>query len=918
MRVPLHPSTMSSEPPTTNTLADRMKQYELASETTLPTTSPLILRLDGHNFSRFTAHPHFSRPFDQRIHDAMVSTCTDLLLTFFPRASVAYTQSDEITVVFPEGGVQLFNDRVQKLSSLAASYCTVRFNAHLAAALVRGSGLGFGPGGDDAIFGTAHFDARFFAVPSVEEALNCLLWRCRGDAIRNSISAFARTMFSAAEMHGRTSAELVSMMRRERNIIYEERVPRWALEGSIIKRELYQHEGRNPQTGQLMTTTRTRTRIEDRGVKEFSTENLRIVTTRFWNDLDFPEPPRLPRPAIPGPAVSRELSREIHIPREMPRETSGEMSREIPTHVHRHVDNSSIFTANTTIFGPNVYVFDPSMPASEIQGRATAIFKEMEANEFGKERYAILFKPGTYNVLFDVGFYTQVAGLGQTPDDVLIEGGVNVPAYWMPNRNATCNFWRAYENFSVNASDATNKTTTIAVSQAAPLRRMHVRSEGGLWLFQVDPSTGAGGWASGGFMADSVVDNQVLPGSQQQWLSRNNRYGSWANAVWNMVFVGDSSPPSQDNFPASAYTTIDQTPIIREKPYLRITGQGQYEVFVPALQTNTRGPSWVDGSSTPGKAIPIEQFHIAHPSTANAASINSALDSGKHIILTPGVYKLDNTLRVSRPDTIVLGLGLPSLIPVNGQPVLSVGDVDGVTLAGLIIDASEINSPTLVEVGPPNSSADHASNPTFLYDLTVRTAGHTKNDVGITINSRNVIGDQLWLWRADHGDGATWETNPTRNGVVVNGDNVTIYGLFNEHHKEYQTLWNGNGGRLYFYQSEIPYDPPNQESWMSRGKNGIANGYASYKVADTVTTHEAWGLGIYSYFRDSPSKLENAIEVPEVEGVRLHHLTNVWLTGMSGSEITHIVNGLGDRVYANKPESAMRQTMKEFSGGRRA
>ncbi|KAI0013878.1 glycoside hydrolase family 55 protein [Xylariaceae sp. FL0662B] len=823
-----------------------MKQYEANLDLTLPASSPVIMRLDGHNFSRFTSH--FCRPFDQRIHDAMISTCSDLL-GFFPRATVAYTQSDEITLVFPDG-VQLFNERVQKLASLAASYCSVRFNGHLAAALVASPEPPVDACAHQQV-GTAHFDARLFAVPSAEEALNCLLWRCRGDAVRNSVNAFARTLFSNRQMHGKTSSELVEMMRAEKQVTYEEAVPRWAIEGCVVKRELYHHEGLNRKTGQTETTTRTRTRVEERGVREFSVENLRLMA----------EP-------------------------------------------------ASVAKANATIFGENVYVFDPTMPAADIQAKATAIFQQMEANQFGSERYALLFKPGIYNILFDVGFYTQVAGLGQNPDDVLIDGGVNVPAYWMPNRNATCNFWRTYENFAINASPATNNTTTIAVSQAAPLRRMHIRSSGGLWLFQVDPSTGAGGWASGGFMADSVVDNQVLPGSQQQWLSRNNTYGSWANAVWNMVFVGDSHPPSQASFPTPPYTTIERTPIIREKPYLYITNQGQYHVFIPALQTNTQGPSWTNGSTTPGRSISMDHFHIARPSTSTTASINSALESGKHLLLTPGVYKLDGTLRVTKADTIILGLGQPSLIPTRGQPALSVADVDGVTVASLILDAGEINSPTLLEVGPPGSSANHASNPTFLYDLTVRTGGPTagRNDVGITINSRDVVGDQLWLWRADHGAGAGWDTNPTKNGVVVNGDNTTIYGLFNEHHKEYQTIWNGNKGRLYFYQSEIPYDPPGQELWM----NHDVNGFASYKVGDSVTSHEAWGLGIYSFFRDSPTKLENAIEVPESDGVKLHHLTTVWLTGVAGSEISHVINGVGGRVYANNPESAMRQTINEF------
>ena len=151
------------------TLADRMKKYEASFDFTLPLTVPTILRLDGHTFSRFTSK--FHKPFDQRIHDAMIATCADLL-KYFPQATVAYTQSDEITLVFP-AGVQNFNERVQKLSSLAASYCSVRFNAHLAAFLTANPEPQVKESGYNAL-GTAHFDARFFQVPSVEEALNCM------------------------------------------------------------------------------------------------------------------------------------------------------------------------------------------------------------------------------------------------------------------------------------------------------------------------------------------------------------------------------------------------------------------------------------------------------------------------------------------------------------------------------------------------------------------------------------------------------------------------------------------------------------------------------------------------------------------------------------------------------------------------
>jgi hypothetical protein len=376
--------------------------------------------------------------------------------------------------------------------------------------------------------------------------------------------------------------------------------------------------------------------------------------------------------------------------------------------------------------------------------------------------------------------------------------------------------------------------------------------------------------------------------------------------------VGCVNTP-EGRFPNLAYTVVERTPVIREKPYLYIDGSGKYRVFVPALMTNTRGVSWQAGP-TPGESISIDRFYIAQPSTAKTKSINTALAAGKHVLFTPGVYSLDDTIRVTRADTILLGLGVPSLVPTKGLPVLSVADVGGVKIAGLILDAGPVKSPSLLEVGPAGSKVDHSANPTFLYDLTVRTGGAKpgKNDVGILINSNHVVADQIWIWRADHGAGAGWRTNPTKNGLVVNGNDVTIYGLFNEHHEEYQTLWNGNGGRVYMYQSEMPYDVPRQSSWMS----GTTNGYASYKVADKVTSHEAWGVGVYAFFRDAPVKAHSAIEAPVVGGVKFHNLTTVWLNGKAGSEITHVINDVGGRVHAGSPANAMRQTLVEFGGAK--
>ena len=566
--------------------------------------------------------------------------------------------------------------------------------------------------------------------------------------------------------------------------------------------------------------------------------------------------------------------------------------------------------ANSTIFGPNVFVFDPSMPAVDIQKTATNIYKKMEANQFGAERYALLFKPGKYDVTFNVGFYTHVAGLGNVPDDVEINGGVNVNAKWADGQ-ALNNFWRTLENFSITPSSnipyqTIKGMTRIAVSQASPLRRLHIRGE--LQLFDWG-SKGNVGYSSGGFLADSVVDGKVVPGSQQQWLARNSTWGGWNNAVWNMVFVGCQNTPG-NSFPSPPYTVVDQTPVVREKPFLVLDNSGKYAVFVPSLKLNGQGPSWTHGP-TPGVSVSLDKFYIAHPGTSDSAALNSALAKGQNLLFTPGIYKLTDPLRITRPNTIVFGLGVPSLIPTKGQLAISVGDVDGVKIAGLIIDAGETSSPSLVDVGPVGSKADHSANPTFLYDLTVRTGGPAagKNDRGVVINSANVVVDHIWIWRADHGTGVGWKTNPSLTGLTVNGNRVTIYGLFNEHHEGYQTLWNGNEGRVYMYQSEMPYDVPSQAAWMS----GKILGYASYKVADTVTSHEAWGVGVYCFFRDALVKANSAIEAPALPGVKFHDLTTVWLDGNPGSEIVHIIDELGGKVSWTGSSRVDRQTLTDFT-----
>jgi len=528
-------------------------------------------------------------------------------------------------------------------------------------------------------------------------------------------------------------------------------------------------------------------------------------------------------------------------------------------------------------FGPNVLIFDPSMTPQEIQKQIDAVYATQEHNEFGAQRSAFLFLPGSYPVDVPVGFYTEVIGLGASPDATSITGNVHADANHEHN-NATTTFWRAVEGFSVNPADGAMQW---AVSQAVSMRRMHIR--GDIVLHQHH------GWASGGWMSDSLVDGNVDSGSQQQWISRNCDWKSWTGSNWNMVFVGVVHPP-EGAWPQPPYTKIAQTPAVREKPFLQVNAEGEFSVRVPALRSDSVGITWRDGE-TAGETIPITHFYIARADVDTAQTINAQLAKGKNLILTPGIYDLTAPIRVTRAHTVVLGLGYATLRPVKGTAAMTTADADGIEIAGLLFDAGQNESPVLLEVGSVGSRARHAKDPITLHDVFFRVGGAAvgRTKVNLRINSNDTIVDHTWIWRADHGEGVGWDLNTSENGLLVNGNDVTIYGLFVEHHQKFQVLWNGNGGRTYFYQSEIPYDPPNQASFTSAP--GV-NGWASYKVADGVKSHEAWGMGVYSVFEQPKVLLTRAIETPKSPQIRFHDMITVAL-GELGA-ISHVIDDTGE------------------------
>lgn len=543
-------------------------------------------------------------------------------------------------------------------------------------------------------------------------------------------------------------------------------------------------------------------------------------------------------------------------------------------------------------FGENVWFFVPQDDPEDVQQELMKLWGGQETNQFGDARYAVYFLPGVYDekIRPKVGFYTQVAGLGAMPDDVSLYT-VGCDARWLgdnKNHNATCNFWRGVENLSAR------DYVTWAVSQATFMRRVHLEKT--MYLHD------SNGWASGGFLSNSKVELAVNSGSQQQWLSRNCDWSTWMGENWNIVFAGiEEGKSPEGTWPEHAYTDVPVVEEIREKPYLAYDEEKGFGVYVPRTRTQATGVDW-----DPGEFLPMDEFYIAKPFEDTAETINQALRSGKHLFLTPGVYQLTEPILVERDGTIVLGSGLATLRSMEGNACMEVAQEARVTLAGILFDAGPKETEYLLAVGTEDGAAEADGGAdqgadlqpkTLLSDLFFRVGGAKGYDTDVKccvkLYQDNIIGDNFWVWRADHGSGVGWEKNRAANGVLVAGDNVTIYALMVEHFQEYQTVWEGENGKIIFYQCEIPYDVPDQESWKNH--DGKVNGFASIKLADTVKKHESWGIGIYLYNRDAEVELHSAMEVPEDgEEIRVHNICTVMITGNPG--ISHIINEDGDAV----------------------
>jgi hypothetical protein len=557
-------------------------------------------------------------------------------------------------------------------------------------------------------------------------------------------------------------------------------------------------------------------------------------------------------------------------------------------------------------FGPNVYIFTPSMSQASIQSTLDSIASQQVSNQFGAQRYAVLFEPGTYGssttpLIFQVGYYTTVAGLGLTPGDVTVNGEINVSNQCFGTNNCTAldNFWRSLSNLTINVTTGTGcqeSTEFWAVSQAAPLRRVQVN--GNLFLFDYCSNPG---FSSGGFIADSkFTGGSVINGSQQQWVTRNSDLDGWSNSVWNQVFCGAPGAPAQSFgvTPGKQFTTLGTCPVTEEEPFLYTGSDGSDSVFVPAVQHNSSGPTWTSGTET-GTSIPLSKFFVANPGMS-ASAITAAMARGLNLILTPGVYELDQPIVVPHPDTVVLGLGMATLVPQHGNAAMIVVPNSGVKLSGLIIDAGPVNSPVLLSVGTPGPG--NASNPDLIQDVFFRIGGAETTPVSATVslldNAGNSIIDNLWAWRADHGNDVGWTSNKGDTGLVVTGNDVTAYGPAVEHYQKNEVIWSGQGGTDIFFQNELPYDPPTQADWMA---SPTQDGYPAFLVTSNVKSFQGYGMGSYVVFIQTKATLFNAeiFQAPKTPGVQFHDLLGVWIAGSGGDN--SIINGVGGPVTSTNP-----------------
>lgn len=445
-------------------------------------------------------------------------------------------------------------------------------------------------------------------------------------------------------------------------------------------------------------------------------------------------------------------------------------------------------------------------PGDDVASYVSSIYEESYGGQFTSKRWAVLLKSGDYGSLsIPVGYYTSIAGVGSSPDDVKIQ------RFYAEKRAAgddLQNFWRSVEGVT------TGSTAQWAVSQSAPLRRSVINGDLPLW------GQGHNEWSSGGFIAGVRVNGQLKCGTQQQFFFRNSEFQSTdCGGSGNFIFASCAGAPPHD-----AYKTHVAVDAVADKPYL-VEANDDWNVFVPGRKDSSSNLS-VAADST----IPLSDFYIAKEGDT-ASSINAGIENKKGLILTPAIYKLADSIVVAKDGFVVLGLGLATLVSTQGKSALRV-DGSSVRVASILFEAgaSSDSEPLLHWVGDGGVASDVFGRVAALQYM---GCSIVKADIMMQVDGDDVIIDNTWQWVADHDDCDTKSNEcQSSTGLKVTGARVVGYGIAVEHQHDKLTHWTGEDGKVFMYQAELPYFDRNSD-------------IVGYFVDYSVQTHTAYGLGVY-------------------------------------------------------------------------
>lgn len=205
-------------------IGDKIKKYEaIFGDLKLDPTKPFIIRIDGHCFSKFMKC--FLLPFDKYFQDVMIETTKDIINEF--HGITGYTQSDEISILFPPVIIDIekdkrtfiFGGKISKITSIIASYGSVRFNYYLLKNIEKWKDeKNYNKIKEKILSGTAHFDGRVFNI-EMNDVVDYFKWRSCWDCIRNSKQRFGKYYLSEKQLHGLSTNDIVKVCKEDKEIM---------------------------------------------------------------------------------------------------------------------------------------------------------------------------------------------------------------------------------------------------------------------------------------------------------------------------------------------------------------------------------------------------------------------------------------------------------------------------------------------------------------------------------------------------------------------------------------------------------------------------------------------------------------------------------------------------------------------------